>query len=150
MAHQKCKRKIFHFLSSHFISFYTPTHDADDRFGAGVPIIATGFINELNCGAHLAFTISIFSLSISCYDASKTATINLILPLFGFVRFHFVFIALDFSCDLQLLPLVVLCLFFFFLWLHIDISARRTYSKRLLVREMVYCLHANSAHAHNL
>lgn len=108
MAHQKCKGKTFHFLSSHFISFHfihqhtMPTIE----FDAGVPIIATGFINELNCGAHLAFTISIFSLSISCYDASKTATINLILPLFGFVRFHFLFIALDFSCDLQLLPLV--------------------------------------------
>lgn len=99
----------------------------------------------------LRFTISIFSLSISCYDASKTATINLILPLFGFVRFHFLFIALDFSCDLQLLPLVVLYFFFLLLpWLHIDISARRTYSKRLLVREIVYCLHANAAHAHNL
>lgn len=120
MAHQKCKGKIFHFLSSHFISFHfihqhtMPTIE----FDAGVPIIATGFINELNCGAHLAFTISIFSLSISCYDASKTATINLILPLFGFVRFHFLFIALDFSCDLQLLPLVVLCLLFFFLFFY--------------------------------
>lgn len=31
MAHQKCKGKTFHFLSSHFISFYTPTYDADDR-----------------------------------------------------------------------------------------------------------------------
>lgn len=55
MAHQKCKGKTFHFLSSHFISFYTPTHDTDDQFDACVPIIATGFINELNCGAHLAF-----------------------------------------------------------------------------------------------